>query len=176
MKHRGSTPASETSHARPLRTVLPVLLMLLAAASCRKPSGDFILISSQEASANGGVFEFNLTLDDSLAVYSTALAARILTSRVTGRTVDFDFHISSPEGETFIERVSLPLVPHPDVRQSNGEGRVVDFEWPYRDNIRVSGRQLGLWKISVTPADPALRDAILGMGLSYKDSQDYGKR
>lgn len=154
--------------------IVPLLLILLALASCRKPAGDFMLISAQEAAKNGGVFEFPLLLDDSLAVYSTFLAARLDTGRLPGATFDLVLRITSPGGETAIERVSLPLTSHPDVASVRSEGPVTDFEWPYRDNIRVSGALLGDWKLSVTPADPALMDAILGIGFSYKGKWEKG--
>lgn len=146
-----------------------VLLFLLLAAACSRPTGDFHLVSTETARKAGGNFRFEIPVADSALVVMTTLAARLVASRVEGRHIELDFHVTPPGGETFIERHAFPLEAAPGVKVSLGSGSTADFEWPWRE-IRTDGSPAGTWTISIVPSEPALLDALYGLGLSYETS------
>ncbi|MBR1538566.1 MAG: hypothetical protein IJ636_03570 [Bacteroidales bacterium] len=152
-----------------VRTSPVILLILLLAAACCRPTGDFHLVSTETAREEGGAFRFEIPVTDSGLVVTTSLAARLVTSRVAQAQIELDFHITPPDGETFIERHTFPLEAAPGVRINLGPGSVTDFEWPWRE-IRTGGSPAGTWTISIIPSDPALLDALYGLGLSYETS------
>lgn len=140
----------------------------LLLTGCAKPSGDYFLVSTETARLHEGSFDFTMDLDDTTCRYSTTLAARVVTSRVPGNALAFDIHVTSPIGETTIERGTFPLYPADGVRARAGSGSLVDFAWPWRTGFQVSGAETGRWRISVTPTDPDLLDALYGLGFSYE--------
>ena len=146
--------------------ILPFLLLFLLTA-CSKPSGDFLFVSAPEAAATGGTYEFRLQLDDSTHIYDTRLAARLVTSRIPAGRIGLDIRTTSPSGETAIERLMLPLDGEEGVRIILGSGSVADFQWVWHP-LRAAGTETGTWKISITPTDPAIAEAIYGIGLSYE--------
>lgn len=149
------------------RNLLLLLALCLLISGCRKPSGDYLFVSAETAAAHGGSYDFALNLDDSTRTWKASLAARIVTSRIPDGTVAFDVRITSPVGESTIERLSLPLSGTSGIRVSNNQGPVTDFEWPLRDGIRPDGRSTGTWKVSISPTDTTLRDALYGVGIAY---------
>ncbi len=145
---------------------LPFLLLILLTA-CTKPSGDFLFVSAPEAGTTGGSYEFRLQLDDSTHNYATRLAARLVTSRIPTGKIGLDIRTTSPSGETSIERLMLPLDEKEGARIILGNGSVADFQWDWHP-LRAAGPETGIWKISITPTDPSIAEAIYGIGLSYE--------
>ena len=160
--------ASSNSHILPL-----ALAVLLAAAACSRPAGDHRFISSETARRQGGTYLFEETFDDG-ARYALTLAARVVTSRIPGGNLELDIRIKAPDGTTAIERVALPLQPADGVAMTLGSGSVADFAWPWRELPGDEGAGPGTWTFTVQPADPAIADAIYGIGLSFEPSD--GKR
>lgn len=147
-------------------SLIPLLLLLLTAA-CGRPQGDHRFISTETARQNGGTFVFQLESEDSAAVFTTTLAARIVASQIPENTLEFDIHLTPPDGQTTIERHTFPLTEKPGVRISLGAGSVTDFEWPWRE-IRTGGHPTGTWTVSIIPSNPARLDALSGVGFSYQ--------
>ena len=137
-------------------------LLLALTAGCSKPDEGYALLSRQAAEADGGRYTFVLDLDEDGCTYETYVAARINTARLSGQTLELQFSVTSPTGETAIERVAFPL------RDARG---VRDFLWPWRDRIRVSGSGLGRWTVVITLPDPIARKAVEGIGLSYHQTK-----
>lgn len=157
------------------RIGLALLVLAVAlAAGCSKPAEGYALVSRQAAEADGGRFAFDVDLDDSTAVYATFVAARINTARLSdtplaGNAVELQMSVTSPSGETAIERIAFPLqASGGQILSSRHSGRVRDYLWPWRENIRVSGSGVGRWKVVITLPDPAAWNAVEGVGLSYK--------
>ena len=147
-------------------SLIPLLVLLLTAA-CSRPQGDHRFISTETARGNGGAFVFEMESEDSAAVFTTTLAARIVASRIPEKTLEFDIHLTPPDGQTFIERHTFPLTEEPGVRISLGAGSVTDYEWPWRE-IRTGGHPVGTWTVRITPSDPARLEALSGVGFSYQ--------
>ena len=136
-------------------------------AACSRPQGDHRFISTETARGNGGAFVFEMESEDSAAVFTTTLAARIVASRIPEKTLEFDIHLTPPDGQTSIERHTFPLTEEPGVRISLGAGSVTDYEWPWRE-IRTGGHPVGTWTVRITPSDPARLEALSGVGFSYQ--------
>ena len=151
-----------------------VFLLTLISTGCTQPTGDYFFVSTETARAQGGHYDFTLNLIDTTGTYTVRLAARLVTSRLPDRQAAFDIHLTSPVGETTIERRTFPLEETGETRMTAGSGSVVDSEWLLASQIRATGPHVGTWKISVSPTDPAMLDAIYGIGISYKS--DHGKR
>ena len=149
------------------RNSLILLLVLLLTAACSRPQGDHRFISTETARGNGGAFVFEMESEDSAAVFTTTLAARIVASRIPEKTLEFDIHLTPPDGQTSIERHTFPLTEEPGVRISLGAGSVTDYEWPWRE-IRTGGHPVGTWTVRITPSDPARLEALSGVGFSYQ--------
>lgn len=147
-------------------SLIPLLVLLLTAA-CSRPQGDHRFISTETARGNGGTFVFEMESEDSAAVFTTTLAARIVASRIPEKTLEFDIHLTPPDGQTSIERRTFPLTEEPGVRISLGAGSVTDYEWPWRE-IRTGGHPAGTWTVRITPSDPARLEALSGVGFSYQ--------
>ena len=147
-------------------SLIPLLVLLLTAA-CSRPQGDHRFISTETARGNGGAFVFEMESEDSAAVFTTTLAARIVASRIPEKTLEFDIHLTPPDGQTSIERHTFPLTEEPGVRISLGAGSVTDYEWPWRE-IRTGGHPAGTWTVRITPSDPARLEALSGVGFSYQ--------
>ena len=147
-------------------SLIPLLVLLLTAA-CGRPQGDHRFISTETARGNGGAFVFEMESEDSAAVFTTTLAARIVASRIPEKTLEFDIHLTPPDGQTSIERHTFPLTEEPGVRISLGAGSVTDYEWPWRE-IRTGGHPVGTWTVRITPSDPARLEALSGVGFSYQ--------
>lgn len=147
-------------------SLIPLLVLLLTAA-CSRPQGDHRFISTETARGNGGAFVFEMESEDSAAVFTTTLAARIVASRIPEKTLEFDIHLTPPDGQTSIERHTFPLTEEPGVRISLGSGSVTDYEWPWRE-IRTGGHPVGTWTVRITPSDPARLEALSGVGFSYQ--------
>ena len=147
-------------------SLIPLLVLLLTAA-CSRPLGDHRFISTETARGNGGAFVFEMESEDSAAVFTTTLAARIVASRIPEKTLEFDIHLTPPDGQTSIERHTFPLTEEPGVRISLGAGSVTDYEWPWRE-IRTGGHPVGTWTVRITPSDPARLEALSGVGFSYQ--------
>ena len=147
-------------------SLIPLLVLLLTAA-CSRPQGDHRFISTETARGNGGAFVFEMESEDSAAVLTTTLAARIVASRIPEKTLEFDIHLTPPDGQTSIERHTFPLTEEPGVRISLGAGSVTDYEWPWRE-IRTGGHPVGTWTVRITPSDPARLEALSGVGFSYQ--------
>lgn len=148
--------------------ILPALICCLTLISCARPVDGFAVIPVK--SSGDGIFNFSANLDDTTAVYSTHLAARIESSRISGAdtTVAMDIIVKSPSGDVFAERVSFPLRQIEGVTHTGRSGNgTVDIEWPYRDSIRVGRNEAGLWSITVQPADRHCLEFITGIGFSY---------
>lgn len=158
------------------RRQLPVLLLvaLLAAGACSKPTGDSHIVSAWSARSEGGVYRFDATFDDSTASYALDLAARLVASQFPDGTLELDIRTVAPDGTSTIERLSLPLE-GPDVRTVLGSGSVADCSWRWRD-FSPGG---GSWSFLIQPADPALAKALYGLGFSYslnEETRNDGKR
>ena len=147
-------------------SLIPLLILLLTAA-CSRPQGDHRFLSTETARGNGGAFVFEMESEDSAAVFTTTLAARIVASRIPEKTLEFDIHLTPPDGQTSIERHAFPLTEEPGVRISLGAGSVTDYEWPWRE-IRTGGHPVGTWTVRITPSDPARLEALSGVGFSYQ--------
>lgn len=147
-------------------SLIPLLVLLLTTA-CSRPQGDHRFISTETARGNGGAFVFEMESEDSAAVFTTTLAARIVASRIPEKTLEFDIHLTPPDGQTSIERHTFPLTEEPGVRISLGAGSVTDYEWPWRE-IRTGGHPVGTWTVRITPSDPARLEALSGVGFSYQ--------
>ena len=93
-------------------SLIPLLVLLLTAA-CSRPQGDHRFISTETARGNGGAFVFEMESEDSAAVFTTTLAARIVASRIPEKTLEFDIHLTPPDGQTSIERRTFPLTEEP---------------------------------------------------------------
>ena len=167
MSRRGMARARAKEMAGRNRVFLLLLALCMLFSGCRKPAGDYLFVSAETAAAHGGSYDFPLNLDDSTRNWTVTLAARIVTSRIEDGTIAFDVRITSPVGESTIERLSLPLSEASGVRICNNQGPVADFEWPLRGGIRPDGRTVGTWKVSISPTDANLRDALYGVGISY---------
>lgn len=144
-----------------------LIVLLFLAAGCTKPAGDYLFQSAETARERGGRYEFQLSLEDSTRQYETFLAARLVTSRIPGGNIVLDVQVTSPEGETAIERLTLPLGDPDAARIALGSGSLADYQWPWR-TLRPSGAQLGTWQVAVVPTDPETADAFYGFGLSYE--------
>lgn len=147
-------------------SLIPLLVLLLTTA-CSRPQGDHRFISTETARGNGEAFVFEMESEDSAAVFTTTLAARIVASRIPEKTLEFDIHLTPPDGQTSIERHTFPLTEEPGVRISLGAGSVTDYEWPWRE-IRTGGHPVGTWTVRITPSDPARLEALSGVGFSYQ--------
>jgi len=146
----------------------PVLLLLLIlAAACGRPSGNYHFISTETARENGGAFDFVIVSDDSSAVFATTLAARIIGSRIPEESIEFDIHLTPPDGQPTIERHVFPLTDAPGVKHRLGPGSVTDYEWSWHD-IRTGGHPAGKWTVRIMPADPSRLEALYGVGFSYE--------
>ena len=149
-----------------------LLAILLAAAGCSRPVGDYQFISAETARQQGGDYLFKGSFDDPSATYRLTLAARIVTSRTDGETLTMDIRLTAADGTTTIERVALPLQKTPGVDIALGSGSTTDYSWPWRT---MRGSEMpGEWTLSMRPADPALDHALYGAGLSC--TIDDGKR
>lgn len=157
---------------RAISRILAVLTLLaLALSSCKEPSCDFFLLSSDRTSEDGG-YCFEVELTDTTASYLTLIAARFnakMIEKADSGTFPLNVTVTSPGGEVAAESIRLPFG---DVegkvkmgRQING---TVDIEWQYRDNVRISGNQSGIWKINLRPVDKGLEKYLVGLGFSYK--------
>ena len=155
-----------------LAAVLLTLLTLLT--GCAKPAGDYFFVSTETARAQNGHYDFTLGLDDTTGAYTVRLAARLVAGRLPDRQVAFDIHLTSPVGETTIERKTFPISENGTSRLTAGNGSVVDCEWDLNEKVRVAGAEAGSWRITIAPTDPSLFDAIYGIGISYES--DHGKR
>ena len=145
---------------------LALLLLLLLSAACSQPESGYRFVSAETAAAQDGSYRFDLLLDDTTAVYRTSIAARIVGSQIPEAALDLDITLTAPDGETSIERCSLPLTEAPGVRIALGSGSVADFEWPWR-TFRAEGGKAGRWQIAVSPARTDDGKALYGIGLSY---------
>ena len=70
---------AEATTAMAVRTSPFILLILLLAAACCRPTGDFHLVSTETAREEGGAFRFEIPVTDSGLVVTTSLAARLVT-------------------------------------------------------------------------------------------------
>jgi len=148
---------------------LPVLCLavLLTAAACSQPVGTSVFLSAEQARTEGGTYTFSADFDDSTLNYATTLAARMVTSRTDGKQIELDIRITPPDGEPSFERVSFPLEAQPGVRYALGSGSLVDYAWTWRHfDMRTLPR--GQWQFAVRPTDPALAEALRGIGFSYE--------
>lgn len=148
-----------------------VLLLMLALLStgCRKPTDGYALVSRQTAAADGGRYSFEIDLDDSCRTYSTAVAARVATARLDRPDIELQLSVTSPSGATAVERIAFPLSGNNrKVRNRRNEGDVRDYLWPWRENIRPEGQDLGRWRIVITLPDSQEFKAVEGIGLSYQ--------
>ena len=155
------------------RSKILTALLLPLLTCCSQPSDGYQLISSRE---NDGRYEFDIELNDTTLTYSTIFAARIETARISQPSVEFQFNLSGPDGETAIERVSFPLSKEDSrIVSRRNKGTIRDYSWPWRENIHVAGKDAGTWHVSVSLPDQAGAQAVLGTGLSYK-GEKHGKR
>lgn len=146
-----------------------MLMAVLLLAGCRKPTEGYALLSRQSAEADGGRFTFFLDLDDTCCTYATTLAARVATNRLETNGLELQLSVTSPTGATAVERVTFPLADASGkVGSWRNQGRVRDYLWPWREQIRVQGRDAGRWQVTITLPDAAAMRAVEGIGLSYK--------
>lgn len=149
-----------------LRNSHIAILLLLLAAACSRPGGDYYFISAETARENGGAYRFSF-VPDKEDNYTTTLAARVIRSRIAADSLEFDIHITPPAGEAVIERQAFPLLASEGVTIRLGAGSVTDYEWPWHE-IATEGYPGGEWTLSIAPSDPALAEAIYGIGFSYE--------
>ena len=149
--------------------LLTAVLALIALAGCSKPAEGYALISRQRAEADGRKYSFDLTLDEATYCYATTLAARVNTARLSQPELTLQLNVTSPSGVTAIERIAFPLADNGDqVRSRRNEGGVRDYCWPWRENIRVAGPDLGNWHVIVTMPDSTQWQAVEGIGLNFQ--------
>ena len=154
--------------------ILAAALLLLSA--CSKPSDGYQLISSAETHSTDGKYVFELNLDDSTLSYSTAVAARVNTAQLEQSSVEFQFQVVSPSGESAIERITFPLAADDRrIKSRRREGSLRDYEWPWREQIHISPAGTGIWTVFISLPDTQQQEAVKGIGLSYKGQGD-GKR
>lgn len=156
-----------------------IALSSLVLSSCKEPSFDFAFLSNDKTGEDGG-YCFEMEFTDTTASYTTYIAARVNTRIIENAEFDtFPLYvtITSPTGKMASENVIFPIgETGGKVRIGKQGGGTVDIEWPYRDNVRISGEEAGLWKINLRPADRNLAKCLMGMGFSYKKNSRYGKR
>ena len=156
--------------------LLPVtlLLTLLAAFACGKPTGDFFFRSADSAHSEGGIYRFDIDFDDSTASYALDIAARLVASQFPDESLRLDIRLIAPDGTSTIERLELPMEKGAVVRMRHGSGSVTDISWRWRDFSPGDGR----WSFLIQPADPAQAKALHGLGFSYKlnETRNDGKR
>ena len=150
------------------RGLLALLLALALLAGCRKPADGFALVSRLAAEADGGRFSFDIDLEDETCTYLTAVAARIATARLDRPELELQMTVTSPAGTTAIERVTFPVAAGDPVRVRRHDGSNLDFLWPWREDIRVSGAEIGRWHVVITVPDATQLRAVEGIGLSYQ--------
>jgi len=143
------------------------LLLVLLAAACGRPDGNYHFVSTETAQKNGGIFVFTIPSSDSTTVYKTSLAARIVASRVPEGSVEFDIHTTAPDGQSTIERRSFPLREGPGARIKLSAGSLTDCEWTLHE-LSTAGHPEGIWTVQVTLPDTARMDALRGVGFSYE--------
>lgn len=164
--------AAGKNSLRPIRTLAWLLLVLLT--GCTKPTGDYFFVSTEAARAQQGHYVFTLNLEDSTGTYAIGLAARLVASRLPDQQLPLDIRTTSPAGETTIDRTVFRVTEDDVTRLKKGSGSLVDCEWRWKPAVTIRGAEAGAWQISITPTDPALLEAIYGIGISYENS--YGKR
>ncbi len=158
-----------TRNKRSLRalTLLTALLLALS-AGCSKPDESYVLQSRQAAEADGHRYTFTLDLDEAGSTYETFIAARLNTARFAEHCLELQLSLTSPTGQTAIERIAFPLRDAGDqLHSSRHGGSVRDFLWPWRDQIRIDKAELGRWTLVITLPDATLWSAVEGIGLSY---------
>lgn len=168
------TARMTANNKRIILAATSLLTLLTLLAGCAKPGGDYFFVSTETARAQGGHYDFTLSLDDTTGTYTVRLAARLVASNLPDQQVAFDIHLTSPVGETTIERKAFPLSESGTSRLTAGNGSVVDCEWLLNDKVRVAGPEAGSWRITIAPTNPIHFDAIYGIGISYES--DHGKR
>ena len=152
-----------------LARLILAVLTLATLAGCSKPAEGYALVSRQSAEADGGRYAFDLTLDEASYRYATTLTARLNTARLDQQELTLQLSVTSPTGTTAIERIAFPLNDADGkVRSRRDEGGVRDYRWPWRENIRVEGSDVGTWRIVVTIPDATQWQAVEGLGLSYQ--------
>lgn len=150
--------------------LLPVLLLALLAAGCHKPSETYALVSRHTAAADGGRYTFELDLEDTACTYATGIAARLNTARLPQSGLELQLHVVAPDGTSAIERVTFPLSANAAQYSSNrNEGAVRDYNWPWREGIRVDGLSAGRWRVVISLPDTTLARAVEGIGLTCKE-------
>ena len=157
---------------RAISRILSLLTLLsLSLSSCREPSNGFSILSNDRASEDGG-YCFAVELTDSTARYVTFIAARFDAKMIENtelNTFPLNITVSSPNGELAAESIRLPIgTVEGKVRIGRQLGGTMDIEWPYRDNVRISGNQAGRWKVTLRPSDKNLTKYLIGLGFSYK--------
>lgn len=158
-----------TRNKRPLRA-LPLLAALLLALTtgCSKPAERYTLMSRQTAENDGCRYTFTLDLDEAGSTYETYIAARLNTARFAEPSLELQLSLTSPTGQTAIERIAFPLRDAGNQLQSSRQsGSVRDFLWPWRDRIRIDEAELGRWTLVITLPDATRWSAVEGIGLSY---------
>ena len=145
-------------------------MVMVAIASCEAPSDGYLLVRKPPVSPDCG-FQFEASLTDTLASYSTFIATRIITSKYNRRdsSLVLDIVVKSPAGDISAERISLPMMEIRDkVIVDRGGTGTIDMEWPYRNNIKVHGKQAGKWQIFIQPAMRESLGYLAGFGFSYR--------
>lgn len=151
-----------------------LLLIALAATvlSCGRTDTCYQIV--QSADTDEGVYGFTADLSDSTASYCTSIAARVLSRAIQENKLSrlkLEITVIPPRGEVRCERVNLPLFSDKNTNIVINQGSV-DYEWPYRENIRVKARECGLWHIDIKVIEGI--ESVECLGFSYSPSN--GKR
>lgn len=151
-----------------IRTLIICALLGCLFCSCRKPADRFEFKYAPTHPADSFVFRYELLLDEPQTSYSTYIACRCKASAIKGNSIPLLISVTSPNGETALERVDFPLTAQcPGVKVKRSGGALVDIVWPYRDRI-VPGADTGLWHMAMKPLESSALKNIYGMGVSYE--------
>ncbi len=150
------------------RKLLVFLLPLFMLVSCKEPRERFDFVFSDPISDNdGSTYRFCADFNNPSATYNTAIVCRYSTTIIKGNCLTFDITATSPSGQSYFERVTMPLdKDNTLIRFRHNNGSVADIQWPYRNNIAVS-EDTGIWHIDIKVADSSLVKGIYGLGFSY---------
>jgi hypothetical protein len=155
------------SHPRISSTFRTMLILLAACTilfgSCSRPDDGYRYVCLDPDCDSIPVFRFSLPVADSTAFCSTFIAIRY-DCRLQRNFVFFEVEATSPGGEIFTEKITLPLTEHSQMEFRKSRFGIVDIIWPYRDNIRASE---GEWIIALTPLHTDATQWLRGVGFSY---------
>jgi hypothetical protein len=155
------------SHSRISRASGTVLTLLAVCTilfgSCSRPDDGYKYIHLDSDCDSIPVFRFSLPVADSTDICTTFIAVRY-DCRRHSNVVSFSVEVTSPDGEIFTEKITLPLTESSQVEIRRSRFGIVDIKWPYRENIKAS---VGEWSIALTPLHEDVTQWLHGVGFSY---------